>query len=271
MITAEIYNQQIKNEYDAVIIATGDISTQGKLKELFELTRSGIEVNQNDLSSSQPGVFVCGSAVKPQKAAVRTVAQAKIAALSAHHYLQGLTWEKPARKFNSRFSKLFEAEFTEFLKESGTTGGVAPEKDFQKGLSLDAAIQEALRCGHCDCRKKDNCKLRDYADEYKADRKRYMIGGRKAMVKQLQHDLIVYEQEKCIRCGLCVEISKEGGEKFGIAYEGRGFDMVINAPLGKGFNESLTHTAFKCAEHCPTGALSLKDKYVNIYMKNQKE
>ena len=271
LITAEIFNDQIKNAYDAIIIATGDISIQDKLKELFKLTRSGIEVNQDDLSSSQPGIFVCGSAVKPQKAAVRTVAQAKTAALSVHHYLQGLPWEKPARKFNSRFSKLFETEFTEFLKESSNTGALATEKDFQKGLSIDQAIQEALRCGHCDCRKKDNCRLRDYADEYNVDRKRYIISGRKTLVKQNQHDLIIYEQEKCIKCGICVEISKEGGEKFGMAFEGRGFDMVINTPLGKSLNESLSHTAIKCTEHCPTGALSLKDKYMNIYSNNQIE
>jgi ferredoxin len=271
LITAEIFNEKIIKEYDAIIIATGDISTQNKLKGLFELSRSGIEVNQNDLSSSQPGVFVCGSAVKPQKAAVRTVAQAKTAALSAHHFLQGQSWEKPAKKFNSRFSKLFEAEFTEFLKESSTTGRVQPEKDPKKGFVTDEAIREALRCGHCDCRKKDNCKLRDYAEEYKADKKRYMVGDRKTMVKQLQHDLIIYEQGKCIKCGLCVEISNQGGEKFGIAFEGRGFDMVINAPLGKSLNESLTHTAVKCAQHCPTGALSLKDKYVNLCWENQKE
>ena len=271
LITAQLFNEQIKNEYDAIIIATGNIATQDKLKELFELSGSGFKINQQDMSSSQPGVFVCGSAVKPQKAAVRTVAQAKTTALSAHHYLQGLAWEKPEKKFNSRFSKLFESEFSEFLKESSTTGSVSAEKDFQKGLSIDEAIQEALRCGHCDCRKKDNCRLRDYADEYQADKKRYMVGDRKTMAKQIQHDLIIYEQQKCIKCGLCVEISNEGGEKFGMAFEGRGFDVVVNAPLGKSFNESLSHTAVKCAEYCPTGALSLKDKYANIYRKNQKE
>ncbi len=271
LITAEIFKEKIKKSYDAIIIATGDISNQDKLKELFELSRSGIEVNEHTLGSSQPGVFVCGSAVKPQKAAVRTVAQAKTAALSAHHYLQGQSWEKPAKKFNSRFSKLFEAEFTEFLKESSPTSGAATEKDFQKGLAIDEAIQEALRCGHCDCRKKDNCGLRDYAEEYKADKNRYMVGGRKTMAKQIQHDLIIYEQQKCIKCGICVEISNEGGEKFGMAFEGRGFDVVINAPLGKSFRESLTHTAVKCATYCPTGALSLKDKYVNIYSKKQNE
>ena len=96
-----------------------------------------------------------------------------------------------------------------------------------------------------------------------------MVGDRKAMTKQIQHDLIIYEPEKCIKCGLCVEISSQEGEKFGLAFEGRGFDVVIKTPIGITFDEGLTHTAVKCAAACPTGALSLRDKYANIYLKNQ--
>jgi NADH dehydrogenase/NADH:ubiquinone oxidoreductase subunit G len=115
-----------------------------------------------------------------------------------------------------------------------------------------------------DCRKKDNCKLRNFADEYQIDRKRYMVGERKAMTRQIQHDRVIYEPEKCIKCGLCVEISAQDGEKFGLAFEGRGFDVVITAPLGISFSEGLTHSSVKCAAACPTGALALKDKYAKI-------
>jgi NADH dehydrogenase/NADH:ubiquinone oxidoreductase subunit G len=128
-----------------------------------------------------------------------------------------------------------------------------------------------LRCLHCDCRKQDNCKLRILSDEYQIDRKRYVIGERKLMTKQIQHDLVIYEPEKCIKCGLCVEISIKGGEKSGLSFEGRGFDVVIKTPIGITFDEGLSHTAVKCATACPTGALSLKDKYANIYQKNATE
>jgi predicted molibdopterin-dependent oxidoreductase YjgC len=81
--------------------------------------------------------------------------------------------------------------------------------------------------------------------------------------------MIVYEPEKCIKCGLCVDISNQGGEKFGLAFDGRGFDVAIKASLGASLGESLSHTAVKCAVACPTGAMALKDKYAGMY--NQTE
>ena len=107
--------------------------------------------------------------------------------------------------------------------------------------------------------------LRIYADAYTIDRKRYMVGERKAMTRQVQHDLVVFEPEKCIKCGLCVEISNQEGEKFGLAFDGRGFDVVIQSPLGRTFSESLSYAAVKCAVACPTGSLSLKDKFTVMY------
>ncbi len=221
------------------------------------------------MSSSVPGIFICGSAIRPHKMAVRSVAQGKTAAESVHHYLQQKHFEKPAKMFNSRFEKLLPAEYGEYLKESTTSGRVIPAGGYAEGFSKDEAIREALRCMHCDCRKQDNCKLRIYADEYKIDRKRYQVDDRKTMFKQLQHDCIVFEPEKCIKCGLCVEISAKEGEKYGLAFEGRGFDVVVNVPLGISFNDGLTHAAEKCAAACPTGALALREKQAGFSRPDQ--
>jgi ferredoxin len=266
LITEEVFNTEIKDKYDAVILATGDISTGNHLIKLVELSKSGYQVNEKDMSSSVPGIFVCGSSIRPQKMAVRSVAQGKTAAIAAHHYINSEKFEKPSRIFNSRFDKLLPAEFSEYLKEASKSPRITPGTEAaMEGFSTDEAIREALRCMHCDCRKQDNCMLRIYANEYQVDRKHYIIGDRKAATRQIQHDLVVYEPEKCIKCGLCVEISNREGEKFGMAFEGRGFDVVITTPLDSMFSEGLSHTAVKCAVACPTGALSLKDKYDNFY------
>jgi ferredoxin/siroheme synthase (precorrin-2 oxidase/ferrochelatase) len=259
LITKEVFNEKIKPEFDAVIIATGDIHSDKTLVDLFEKTDSGIKTNPKDMTTSIVGVFICGSAIKPQKMAIRSTAQAKSAAMSAHFYLQNQSFEKPSRKFNFRFSKLIDSELEEYMKEASGTKRVEPLENPRTGFTKDEAVREAFRCMHCDCRKKDNCKLRDYADEYHVDSKHYKIGERKLMTKQIQHDLVIYEPEKCIKCGLCVEISNREEEKFGLAFEGRGIDVTINAPLGSDLKDSLTHTAVKCAEACPTGAISLKD------------
>jgi NADH dehydrogenase/NADH:ubiquinone oxidoreductase subunit G len=83
------------------------------------------------------------------------------------------------------------------------------------------------------------------------------------MTKKVQHDLVVFEPEKCIKCGLCVEISSGESEKYGLAFEGRGFDVVVNSPLGVSFSEGLNKTAIECVTSCPTGALSFKNSNNN--------
>ena len=128
------------------------------------------------------------------------------------------------------------------------------------GFNLEEAVQEAKRCMHCDCRKLDDCKLRDYADLYMADRRKYSTGERKPIVKYDDHERIVYEPEKCIRCGLCIDIAMKSGEITGLAFAGRGFDVRMRVPFSKPLSAGLTHAANECVESCPTGALSFKDK-----------
>jgi len=259
LVDEDFFNSEIKGHFDAVIIATGDVASENHLKNILPVSGSGIQVNDKDMSTSVPGIFVCGSAIRAHKMAVRSVAQGKTAADSVHNYLEKKQYEKPEKVFNSRFDKLMPVEYEEYLKESTPLARVTPVAGLSGGFSADEAMAEALRCLHCDCRKQDNCKLRIYANEYKIDRKRYLVGERKPMTKQIQHEVIVYEPEKCIKCGLCIEISESEGEKFGLSFEGRGFDVIINSPLGVTFSESLTKAAVKCAEGCPTGALSLRD------------
>ena len=269
LITEQLFIAQIKDVYDAVIVATGDIATENHLSNLLTMAKSGFQVNEKDMSSSLPGIFVCGSAIRPHKMAVRSVAQGKTSAVSVHNYLQQKHFEKPAKMFNSRFEKLLPDEYGEYLKESTPSGRVIPAGGFTEGFSKDEAIREALRCLHCDCRKQDNCKLRTYANEYSIDRKRYMVGDRRTMFKQIQHDYVVFEPEKCIKCGLCVEISAKEGEKYGLAFEGRGFDVIVNVPFGISFNEGLSYAAEKCAAACPTGALALREKQAGFFRPNQ--
>ena len=265
LITEEIFNTQIRPAFDAIIFATGDISAFSHLNGVAELTKNGFLVNEKNMATSVEGIFVCGSAIRAHKMAVRSVAQGKTAAESVHHFLQDLKYEKPEKMFNSRFDKLLNPEFDEYLKESTRTGRSNPSGGYLEGFTKVEAVREALRCLHCDCRKKDNCKLRNFSEEYKVDRKRYIVSGRKTLTKQMQHDIVVFEPEKCIKCGLCIDISAAEGEQFGLAFEGRGFDVQITSPIGSTFNEGMIHSAEKCVTACPTGALSFKKDSHTFY------
>ena len=97
-----------------------------------------------------------------------------------------------------------------------------------------------------------------YSNEYNADRKRYAGPERKRLTRSMQHELVVFETEKCIRCGLCVDITRKHGESIGLTFAGRGFDVRISVPFNQTIREALVIVARECAEACPTGALAFK-------------
>jgi NADH dehydrogenase/NADH:ubiquinone oxidoreductase subunit G len=94
---------------------------------------------------------------------------------------------------------------------------------------------------------------------YQASQKRFIYQERRPVKKHVQHDTVVYEPEKCIKCGICVRMTAKYGEKLGLTFIGRGFDVRVGIPFNEELDRSLEKTARKVAEACPTGALSLKE------------
>ena len=248
-VTKENWNDFQEN-FDAVILAAGikDEESKRVFGEVFP---------QN--------VFTCGSFIREQKMAIRSAAQGKSAAMKASSYLSG-TSETHGIKFNSRINKITQSELLEYLKESTDDNRFEPEKGFLNGFNSKEAIQEAKRCLHCDCRKAGTCKLRNYSDEYKADRNHFAASERKLLTKSYQHDLVVYEPQKCIRCGLCVEIAGEDRESAGLTYIGRGFDVEIGVPFNESIKKALTSKAEACVKACPTAALSFKIAFLIVFL-----
>jgi NADH dehydrogenase/NADH:ubiquinone oxidoreductase subunit G len=93
--------------------------------------------------------------------------------------------------------------------------------------------------------------------EYGADVDRF-TGERRRFAEDTSHPDIVYEPGKCISCDACVLIAAAEREPFGLTMVGRSFDVRVAGPFGKPLSEALTRTARRCAEACPTGALSIR-------------
>jgi ferredoxin len=257
-ITPDFFEDTIIPQFDAVILATGNRNNQPV--EAFGLIGdAGHDIaDKKTLKTCRAGVFACGNMIREHEMAVRASAQGRIAATEVGIYLQT---QLPAKKihFNSAFGHLSKPEQDEYLKESTPGAPVEPEGGFLAGFNTVQAIAEAKRCLHCDCRKPASCKLRLYSDQYGANRKRHLGADRKPFTKSVHHNLIIYEPEKCIRCGLCVEISAKE-ESLGLTYIGRGFDVRISVPFSKTIAEALEKTAAACVEACPTGAMAFKDQ-----------
>jgi len=256
-ITKEIFEQEIIAKSDAVVLATGILNAGDAGMFGLKFSKSGIELNAGTFKTSRAEVFACGSSVKALKMAVSSVAQGKSSAHAVDRFLKGKV-SKPEPFFTSKIGKLQPTEELEYIKESQAGLRIKPLAGEIKGFSNDEAISEAKRCLHCDCRKPLSCKLRNYASEYGADRRKYASSERKTIEKHVQHESVIYEPEKCIKCGLCVDITTGKKELTGLTFIGRGFNLKIDIPFNLTLKEALETTAAECVEACPTGALSFK-------------
>ena len=183
----------------------------------------------------------------------------ELAAVLDRYFLSGLI-EKEEERFNSKFGKLIEIEFEEYLKDSINELPMEPLNGKAAGFTVEEAVIEAKRCLHCDCRKQENCLLRDLSEEYGAQQKRFSFGDRRIVTRNFGNQNIVFEENKCIRCGKCVQITKQEKEKFGFTFIGRGFDVKVGVPFDEKLDSALRKTAVRVIENCPTGALSFASK-----------
>jgi hypothetical protein len=238
----------LQTDYDAILIAIGHNESQF-LKE--------IEIDRNTLHTSIEGIFVAGNALgRRTNMAVRSVADGKISANSIDQYLSGTSITGFHKQFTSRMGKLTDIELQHFVANTSKDQRIEPSES--SGFSKQESYAESLRCLHCDCRKADNCKLRDYSDIYIADQNKYK-GDRRKFEQQFQHKDIIYESGKCISCGLCIQITSRAKEPLGLSFIGRGFSVRIGVPFNRTIEEGLQKVAQECVEACPTGALAFKD------------
>ena len=246
--------EAFRKEADALLVTAGS-EDSGAGSWGLEMTEKGVAADKKTHASAVDGVFAAGSVVRPAKMAIRTHGQGKEAAFSIHQYLEGKPVTGEPVLFNSRFGKLQEAEVTEFLKES-VPGERSEPEDLQAGFSREQVMAEAARCMHCDCRAVADCKLRELSHEYGASQRHFWSKERKTVAKHIQHDFVIYEPNKCIRCGKCVHITEEHRETYGLSFIGRGFEVVVGVPFGETLRAGLEKVAGEVVEACPTGALA---------------
>jgi NADPH-dependent glutamate synthase beta subunit-like oxidoreductase len=246
--------EDLREDFDAVFVAVGTLESEDVKSMGLEAGRNGIAVDGKTYQTSVAGVFAGGDAVHKRKLTVRAVADGKEAAVSIDQYLSGEEVTGPARPFNTRIGKIRDQEQEAFAACGATDSRQSPAQKGD-GLTDEQARLEAGRCLHCDCRKADNCRLREHSDGYGARTGRYK-GDRRSFVQQLQHPDVIYEPGKCIACGLCIQIAANAGERLGLAFVGRGFDVRVAVPFDYSMAQALEHTAAECVAACPTGALA---------------
>lgn len=250
---------ELKKEYDAILITVGDLKQNdynghGDLGVVFK--NGKIEVERPYYLTSEKGIFAAGGCVGSRSLCIRAVADGKEAAYAIKSYLlkQAIL---PIKKYNHQMGRNSEQEMAVFLKQALVQERIEPN-DSESGFSTSEAKSESLRCLHCDCRKPNNCQLRDLAGDVGARRSTWQ--GSKTVFEQItSHGNIIYEPGKCIKCGLCIQITERVSQQVGLSFEGRGFEMKVVVPLNKSLADVLSNVYTECVDMCPTGALAFKD------------
>jgi heterodisulfide reductase subunit A-like polyferredoxin/ferredoxin len=251
-VVSETELEALRKDFDCIIIATGENSHTFGL----ESNKQGIVVNRETFETGESGVFATGSVTRKTKLAIAALAQGKRAAKAAYQFLVGENITGETTRFNSKMGRLMKEEVSEYLSESVEYTRV--NSTAEKGFTADEVRKEAARCMHCDCRNKEDCLLRKYSDEYGASQRIYHKEAREPIVKHMQHGEIIYEPAKCIKCGICVQLTAKHKERYGMTFIGRGFDVKIGVPFGKDTGEGLEKIAEDVVKACPVGALTIK-------------
>jgi formate dehydrogenase major subunit len=264
-----IPDSEFEVDCDTVIAAVGQ-AVERRLAESegLKVTDWGLWTDPTTLATNLPGVFAGGDAVLGADLAVRAVAAGRVAATSIDQFLSGQPVTGPKEWTAIALQPVDDGERAAMFREIELTARVptatldmqhrlASFDEVDLGLDDEQARQEALRCMSCNCRKAAGCRLRQYATEYGAEPYRF-LGRRRRFEQDTSHPEIVYEPGKCIMCDACVRIAAEAGEQLGLSIAGRGFDVSVAVPFDQPLSEGLREAARRCAEACPTGALSLR-------------
>ena len=127
----------------------------------------------------------------------------------------------------------------------------------------ESAMQEAARCLSCGCTERYTCVLRDYASEYGVEFDQ--VTRARPLPIDDNHLFIVRDPGKCILCNLCLKICREMEGSSALSFYEE--DNVLT--IGPNDHRPLDMTACvacgHCATTCPTGALSFKPFFPDIY------
>jgi ferredoxin len=159
--------------------------------------------------------------------------------------------ENLRNRFSSRTGKLSDAELKEWIRESDEM-----TERYRVIESFESASSEAASCMHCDCRASQDCALRNTAEAFSLKDPTGKLVNAPIEKKINRKTGLIFENAKCIKCGLCVRICEDSIEEPALCFMNRGFVSIISEPLTDDFENILATQAEKVIAVCPTGALS---------------
>ena len=251
----DVVFESLREEFNAVLLASGAEAAAEAPDWGLAMVKRGVDVEKKTYRTNLAGVFAAGNATRGRGLIIRSVADGKEAAVAIGQYLGGQEVLGAEEPFNTRIGPLEPDELATVVGHYGQASRRVPTDERNAGYTPEEAVEQAARCLHCDCRAVRSCKLRQFAEQYGANPRRFQA-SRRRLEHDVEHDQIIFEPGKCINCGLCIAIASKASEPLGLTFVGRGFDVRVGVPLSGSMREALQRVAAECVEACPTAALA---------------
>ena len=138
--------------------------------------------------------------------------------------------------------------------------GMVIESETEEVASMRRSALELLLSDHVShCRScgegRKKCRLLKYMAKYKADRNRFGSTHPDEEEAVLLSDRVKLDPKKCIKCGICIALTRQCNEEIGLTFFGRGFDTHIEIPFDEPLQKGIGQSAEKIVPACPTAAL----------------
>ncbi len=255
-------------EVDNVVAAIGQrIDPLGIEGTDLVLSRWGTpDAPEQTLQTNLPDVFTGGDCYTGADIAVRAAAAGHLAAASMGQFLAGEEVVGDPVYYKHMMGALDEipeeviAGYDEkpvaHMPEIPVAEANSSFHEVETGFPEAMAQDEAQRCLACGCRAVNDCKIKQYADDYGVDPARFAGAERDFFVDD-SHEHLRLEANKCILCASCVRACDEILGVPALGLEGRGFSATVKPPLLRKLADTLPADADwqKLVEVCPTGAL----------------
>jgi len=228
---------------DTVITAIGQSIDPSGLETLAQ-SQSGICVNTDTFQTSQPKVFAIGDATGQSAYAIEAIGHGRKAAAAVQAFLSGAA-NMPTVLCETLADAASIPTVIHNIPRENPIKKVAPEgyEEVHQSLTAAQAINEASRCLSCGCGGYSSCKLIALANQYNPKNSR----------KNPKHPintnnpLFIYDPNKCILCGLCIQACAQDRAILTMAH--RGIKAQVEAQPETGCAQ-----CGNCVAICPVGA-----------------
>jgi len=280
-------------EADNVILAIGQYCDETFLKSLgIEAKRGKALVDDITLQTNIEGVFAAGDLVLGPSTVIESIATGRRAAIMIDLYLKGKLEKardvllEPSKHVNdvvndddlyrvlfdlkpyNHWKDVTEKDYEHVERKPRVKTRLRPVEERIKGfieveetLREEEVLEEAKRCMSCGCMEVFRCKLREYATLYGAKQDRFKGEINKFEIDDT-HPNVALDNNKCVLCGRCVNLTQEIIGEGALDYLFRGFKARISPPLGESLGDMNGIFIGDMIDVCPTGAISEKLPFI---------